>query len=467
MRKRLTIIALATGLLATVLFIGGAKLLPAELEPDLLVIRGGRLIDGTGRPPLDNASLLIENGKIKQVMRGAEVVIPPTARVIDANGGSILPGFIDTQVHLVILSAGSASSPLEFMPERILADSRASLFWGVTTVRSAGDTLTWILRLRDSERNDPSASPRLYAVGPMLTAAGGYPLNFLPPTVATEAARQLRDADEARAVVEEMVAQKVDMLKVVYEAGGEQDPFQRLPLALLQELVTAAHGHGLRVSVRVGSLGELKDSVRAGADGIEHDATEALDAEAIRLMLEHGTFYCPSLTAKYTGALSIDEVDERLHAGDVARSLTAEVRDGLLKHEGFFFEMKSRPEMLNYHRAILAMSEINTALAAKGGVKIVLGTSAGEPMVFHGLALHDELRLMVGAGLSPMQAIVAGTRASAEYLGIDGSFGTIEVGKLADIVIIDGDPLTDITTTRNVVHVIKGGRVIDRSRLID
>ena len=466
MRKRLTIITLAIGLLATALFVVGAKLWPADNEPDLLVIRGGRLIDGTGRPPLDNASLLIEGGKIKQVFREGEVVIPPTARVIDANGASILPGFIDTQVHLVILSAGSAGSPLEFMPERILADSRASLFWGVTTVRSAGDTLTWILRLRDTERNDPSASPRVYAVGPMITATGGYPVNFLPPAVATEAARQLRDADEARAVVAELAAQKVDMLNVVYEEGGEQDPFQKLPLALLQELIRAAHGHGLRVSVRVGSLGELKDAVRAGADGIEHDAMDLLDGEAIRLMLEQGTFYCPSLTAKYTGTLSVDEVDEILHKGDVTRSLTAEVRKGLLKHEGFFFDMKSRPETINYLRAILAVSEANTSRAAKSGVKIVLGTRAGEPMVFHGLALHDELRLMVGAGLSPMQAIVAGTRTPAEYLGIDGSLGTIEAGKLADVVIIDGDPLTNITATRNVLHVIKGGQVIDRSRLL-
>src|SRR6185295_1891442 len=106
---------------------------------------------------------------------------------------------------------GSTNSPLEFMPERILADLRASLFWGVTSVRSAGDTLTWILRLRDTERNDGSASPRLYAVGPMLTAVGGYPVNFLPPSVATEAARQLGNADEANAVVQELAAQKVDM----------------------------------------------------------------------------------------------------------------------------------------------------------------------------------------------------------------------------------------------------------------
>jgi imidazolonepropionase-like amidohydrolase len=465
-KTRLTNVAVTGGFLAALLFIAAGRLWPGEPHPDALLIRGGRLIDGTGRPPLNNASVLIENGKIKHIFSEGEAVIPPTVRVIDANGSSILPGFIDTQVHLVILSAGSASSPLEFMPERILADLRASLFWGVTTVRSAGDTLTWILRLRDTERNDGSASPRLYAVGPMLTAVGGYPVNFLPPSVAAEAARQLGNADDANAAVQELAAQKVDMLKVVYQEGAPQDRVQRLPITLLQYLLEAAHSQGLRVSVRAGSLSELKDAVRAGADGIEHDATELLDREAIQLMLEHGTFYCPSLMAKYTGALSIDDVDEILNTGDVARSVTAEVRDGLLMHEGYFFEMKTQPEVLTHHRTSLAMSESNTSLAAKGGVKIVLGTTAGEPLVFHGLALHDELRLLVAAGLSPMQAIVAGTRSSAEYLGIDSSLGTIEVGKLADIVMIRGDPLTDIRATRNVLQVIKGGRVIDRSHLL-
>src|SRR6185503_8115965 len=134
--------------------------------------------------------------------------------------------------------------------------------------------------------------------------------------------------------------------------------------------------------------------------------------------------------------------------------------------EGYFFEMKTQPEVLTHHRTSLAMCESNTSLAAKGGVKIVLGTTAGEPLVFHGLALHDELRLLVAAGLSPMQAIVAGTRSSAEYLGIDSSLGTIEVGKIADIVMIRGDPLTDIRATRNGLQVIKGGRVIDRSHLL-
>lgn len=468
MRKtRLTNIAVTGGLLATVLFIGAVRLWPGEPKPDLLLIRGGRLIDGTGRAPLNNASVLIENGKIKHVFSEGEAVIVPAARVIDANGSSILPGFIDTQVHLVILSAGSANSSLEFMPERILADLRASLFWGVTTVRSAGDTLTWILRLRDSERNGRSASPRLYVVGPMLTAVGGYPVNFLPPSVASEAARQLGNADDANAAVQELAAQKVDMLKVVYEDGSRQGQFQKLPIALLQEVIRAAHSQGLRVSVRAGSLSELKDAVRAGADGIEHNATELLDREAVQLMFEHGTFYCPSLIAKYTGALSIDDVDEILNTGDVTRSVTAEVRDGLLSHKGHFFEMKSRAEALSGLRTGMATSESNTSLAAKAGVKVVLGTTAGEPLVFHGLALHDELRLLVAAGLSPMQAIVAGTRSAAELLGIDSSLGTIESGKLADIVIIRGDPLADIRATRNVVQVIRGGRVIDRSHLLN
>lgn len=466
MIKLLTISLVTAGLMVAGYFAAAEKWSDAGAS-DILVIRAGRLIDGTGRPPLDNALVVVANGRILSVLREGEGLAPSGARVMDASGRTVMPGLIDVHTHLVIGSAGPALSPLEYMPDRVLRDLRAYLYWGVTTVRSAGDMTDMILRLRDNERSGLINGPHLFAVGPSITCDGGHPARFLPPPIAAEATRQVGDREQVKAVVDALAAQKVDMIKVIYDGGSQWARFPKLPLDLLKAVVEDAHRNGLRVSVHTWVLADLKNAVRTGVDGVEHGATDALDAEAVQLMRDRGVFYCPTLALIESNARSVKDADAMLARDDVRTTVSAVVRDGLARHEGYAFDMKRDGDLKNYFSVCLRTCKQNVKLAAKGGVKIVLGTDAGEPMVFHGLAVHDELRLLVASGLSPMDAILAGSRTAAEYLCGASEFGTIEAGKRADILIVDGNPLEDMSATKNVWQVIKDGRVVDRAHLLN
>lgn len=464
--KLLTISLAISGLIVAGYFAAAEKWSGAGAS-DTLVIRAGRLIDGTGGPALDNVLVVVANGRIRSVLPEGEGPLPSGARVIDARGRTVMPGLIDVHTHLIIGSAGPALSPLEYMPDRVLRDLRVYLYWGVTTVRSAGDMTDMILRLRDNERSGLINGPHLFAVGPSITCEGGHPARFLPSPVAAEATRQVGNREQIKSAVEALGAQKVDMIKVIYDGGSQWARFPKLPLGLLRAVVEDAHRIGLRVSVHTWVLADLKSAVRAGVDGVEHGATDALDEEAVQLMRDRRVFYCPTLAVIESNARSIEDADALLSREDVRTTVSTTVRDGLARHEGYAFDMKRDADLRNYFSACLRTCEQNVGLAAKSGIKIVLGTDAGEPMVFHGLAAHDELRLLVASGLSPMDAIVAGSRTAAEYLGAASEFGTIEPGKRADILIVDGNPLDDISATKAVWQVIKDGRVVDRAHLLN
>lgn len=470
MLKLILALTVALGCVVTTYMLAGnqaADNQAAHTAADILVIRDARLIDGTGRPPAEHASIVIAGNRVQQIFRDAgEARIPNGARVIDAGGRTILPGLIDAHVHLIIGSAGSANAPSEYMPERVIRDLRADLYWGVTTVRSAGDMLDWSVRLRDNERNGTLVSPRLYIVGPMITAVDGHPARFLPPMIAGEATRQVTDEQNTKDVIAELAARKVDMIKLIYDGGSQWETFPKLSLELMKVAIEAAHRSGLRVSVHTWTTSDLKDAIRAGADGVEHGATDELDQEAINLMRERKTFYCPTLAVHLSHARSVKDVDDLLAQDDVRFSVSRAVRQGLATHTGYAFEMKKRADLNDYFQKALLTSERNTRLAVENGVRVALGTDAGEPVVFHGLAVHDELRLMVASGVSPMQALIAATRTAAEYLGQAETLGTLEAGKLADLLIVDGDPLKEITATKRVWQVIKSGQVIDRARLL-
>jgi imidazolonepropionase-like amidohydrolase len=466
MSKTLITIIIAVALIASLYLASTRKRLFDKSQSPILAITGAMVVAGTNQPPLTDAVILIEGGKISRIFHEGEGAIPDRAQVIKADGCTVIPGLIDCSVGLVIGSGGSAISHHEFMPDRIVRDLRSTLYWGVTTVCSSEDPLPLIRRLRDNEREDLAAMPRLYISGPVLTAVGGWPAAFLPTQVAAESTRQLNYHDQVEAVINDLAAENVDIIKVVYDGGNKLRQYPKLDPDMLGRLVEQAHGHGLRVSAQMGTTQELKDAVRAGVDAVEHRSVDALDAEAIRLMTEHDIYYCPTLEARRIEAQSLEEIHDLLAREDVRLTVSAEVRASLASRDSFLAELKRDMQSREYLNNVWDVSRGNLLKAARGGVKIISGSGAGQPAVFHGLALHEELRLMVEAGISPAQALMACTRTAAEYIGADAVAGTLEVGKNADVLILDRNPLEDITATKDIWQVIKGGRLIDRGQIL-
>lgn len=442
---------------------GGAG---GRAQKSLLVIKGARVIDGTGRAPLLNGVVIVEGDRIKAVFRAGEKTIPAGARVIDATGKTILPGLIDAHVHSGG-SAGAGVSEIEYTPWRERRDLKAYLYAGVTTIKSLGDDQNNMLMLRGQERAGKLVSPRIFAVGKVLTAPGGHPaattLAQAPGFVVEGAVSQVDTEEAARSVVKAQAYARVDGIKAIFEGGSASRPLPKLKPEVLRAIIAEAHQAGLKVSVHCDTAQDVRDAVLFGADGIEHADQSELPDETLKLMAERAVFYTPTLTV-------FDASYQRFRGSEAAydtltlASVIPEILDGLRQARARMDEKAARQaaaRMLG--RRDTARANVRRASAL--GVRIVAGTDAGNAAVFHGAALHSELAQLVEAGLTPLEAITAATVNASAYLGASRSLGSIERGKLADLVVVDGDPSADIGATRKIWTVIKGGQEIDRQNL--
>jgi enamidase len=403
----------------------------------MLVLAGGKIIDGTGREPLDGASIVVDGGRIVGV--GSDVSYPAGAKAVDLRGLTVMPGLIDCHLHLggpVADKPGRAIGRISFL-------DFASFLWdyvrgysrrralaianGVTTVRSTADIHPHMTKLRDKVANGRLTGPRLLTSGPIFTAPGGYPAGTIYRRnryLVEHATRQVSDAGTAREEVGRLAEDGVDCIKAAYSDSDTMNPGHRVPRLdpdVLAEIVAEAHRRGLRVMVHTGSPDETRDAVLIGADSIEHGILPGTDTvelgdDTIEAMLARGTYFVPTLAV-----------------AEAYREMAPEVFSG----------------------AGAIVKQLSDA-----AVNIALGTDSGAPGVVIGRAVHREMELMVEAGLSPMQAIQAGTRNAAANVDMREQLGTIEEGKLAGMIAVRGDPLSKIGDTRNICFVMKNGDVL-------
>ena len=403
----------------------------------MLVLTNGRLIDGTGSDPIEKLAIIIDGNLIKSVK--AVNGYPDKRKIIDLQGLTVIPGLIDCHVHLGGLAVdqpGKVIGKVSFI-------DMASFFWdylrnyahrrrlaienGVTTIRSAGDHYPHIIRLRDKINAGKLSGPRIFAPGPTITAPGGHPAGTIYKGnryIIENAVRQIADLNIAREEVRRLVEGGVDYIKAIYSDIDPMDITHKVPrlsLDVLEVLGDEAHQHNLRFMVHTGSPKETMEAINAGADSIEHgmlpggDSTEFGD-ELVKMMLDEGTYFVPTL------AIAWAYKDEY-------------------------------PEVFSGSKKTFKKLHI-------AGVNIAVGTDSGTPGVVIGKGLHKELELMVEAGITPMEAIMAGTRNAADNLGKASELGTIESGKLADIIAVSGNPLKDIRDTREIKLVIKDGKIL-------
>jgi len=392
------------------------------------------VIDGTGADLTEDVTVVVDGPSIRAV--GSGLAFPSTADVIDLTGMTLIPGLIDVHVHFggfVIDNPDwefTYRSALPFFLDAMRSFKKRrtlALESGVTTVRSAGDNHPQILRLRDRIGSGKLPGPRIIAVGPIFTAPGGHPAGTIyrgNRYVIEHATRQVDDPGGARAEVQRLASDGVDQVKVVYGGVNPFDldhPMPKLRLRVLQALIDEAHRCELPAMVHVGTAQDAIEAVSAGADSLEHGILPGADSrecprDLVAVMSDRGTFFVPTLTAAWAMKRTFPDA-----LGNAMRWVA------------------------KMHRA---------------GVPIALGTDAGAPGVVIGRAAHRELELLVESGLTPKEAIAAGTCTAAQVIRRANRFGTVEPGKQADLIAIAGDPLKDIRMTREIRLALKGGAVV-------
>ena len=408
-----------------------------------VVLTGGRLIDGTGLAPLEQATLVITNGRIEAVGAPAAVKIPSGATAIDMAGKTIVPGFINAHGHL---GAGDKKLPLH---EQIIQQLRLYAHYGVTTVQSLGDDGIESVKVHDEQERGALDRARLYTAGAAVVADS---------------------VDDARQKIDKAAALRVNIIKtrmnrLMFADGsrtGSPVSFRSAPdmtPEVYRAVIEQAHQHGLRVAAHLFYLEQAKALVGAGLDIVAHGVRDQdVDKPFIEDLKRRNVGYIPTLT-RDVAVFEFETTPAYLSEPFFLRGLAIYRNDMEEVKNPAFQEKVRKSEEVQMTKKALQQGSRNVKLLSDGGVTIAMGTDSGAVVGrWQGYNEHRELELMVKAGLTPMQALVAATGGAARVTKLDPQLGTLQVGKLADFVVLRANPLTDIRNTRQIDSVWIAGR---------
>ena len=399
-----------------------------QIPRNALVVRNGTVIDGTGRPPIVDGVVVVQGERILAVGQAVAFEIPEHATVFDAGGGTILPGVINSHTH-------STHDP---------AVRRAFLTDGVTTVCNLGTSLDR-LPIFDEASVPEGPAARGFWAGPIVTVPGGYP----GPVYGSQFSYEVGSAAEARAAVTDLLDRGASMIKIALAPGDPRNPWPVLDLARVQAIVEEAHAHGVLVRAHVFEPYLVEDIVLpAGVDVIEHEPLPILTPEEESRVLG----------SNHPLTLLFDTV-----ATQFSTLLERMVRQGIVivpTLDGAVGDLFTKPDRSPVEQFVVdAPVEAARRFHALGGTLALGNDFGGVPRVAPGMPLV-EMQLLRAAGLTPMEVLEASTRHAAAACGQGGSLGTLEPGKLADIIIVAGDPLTDLAAMDSVIAVVKGGKLV-------
>lgn len=399
----------------------------------MYVLNHMNLIDGNGNV-LEDAVLIIEGTKIKDVQKN-NGHLPNGAEIIDMKGYTVLPGMIDAHMHLG--GNGEPNRELAMLKEllpmttlKAYVNVQADLMAGFTTVRSMGDRGFLDISLKKAIESGLVEGPRMKVSGQAISMTGGHGDRWLAPEVSVNGYGVIADGpDEVRKAARYQLKMGADFVKLMATGGvmseGDEPGSPQLTEEEMRAATEEAHKVGKKAAAHAQGTQGIKNAIRAGIDSIEHGIF--LDDEAIQMMKDKGVFLVATLVAPY----NIKKYGREA---------------GIPEHA-----VRKTEEIISYH-----MDSFSRAY--KAGVKIAMGTDAATPFNKHG-ENAQELVLMVENGVKPMDAIMAATKWGSQLLGMEEIVGTLEPGKEADVIAVDGDPLKDISFLKDVKFVMKAGKI--------
>jgi imidazolonepropionase-like amidohydrolase len=424
------------------------------------VIRCGTLIDGTGKPPVREARILVRGERIVRVEQGPGTGLEYVPDFVEATNNTVLPGLIDSHRHY--FNCGGFGTAVGTTPKQIYLNITKTLKGGVTSALDLAGPffLPFVAKL-------PFAKPRMFRSGPIVTCKGGYPAEFMPRLgYMTRSVVECDSEKEIRSLVRALFRKGVDIIKTQVVSTT----FRRQPQVVwtdrqLRTLTDEAHSLGLKVAAHITFPQDYGQAIRCGIDSVHHLSSDPMYEEDLDAMVEKGMTCVPTVSLLDLMARGLKErwIDDPSFNPPVNRAIKKTIRDVTDAFHKTTDDQPVKGIFIAFPKAELVRcaQEIMKNLrrfVAKGGI-VAMGTDASLGFSFH-TSPYRELELMKESGISELEVIKASTLTAATVFNRQHELGSIEQGKLADILIVKGDPLTDISSVKNIDTVIIGGKVL-------
>jgi imidazolonepropionase-like amidohydrolase len=408
-----------------------------------VLIKNVTLIDGTGAAPVTGASVFVEDGRFSRISTSA-IATPDGVSVVDGTGKFLMPGIIDSHIHLPGGRAGAGNRQMLINRPVALKSMAAYLYSGVTAVYDSGNNAEFIYGMREDERAGRVLGPRIYATISLIAPPEGHGC--------CAGGTVVHDYEDGVKKLDALFKMKPDLLKFTRERRGMGPVGRNIPLletGLMNKLVAYAHENGVRTTVHVSEVELAREAIEAGTDAFAHTVyLDDANANFASLIAEKGVILSTTMTRIEADTTFFDEP---LYVATIPEETRDEIRASERfngsPYTGWLSSL--RPAIMN-----------NIKVLHEAGVILAMGTDRSL-----GPLPHQELEVIVESGIAPLDAIRMGTLNAAAYIGVDDEIGSIEEGKLADMLLLDADPSVDISNTTLIHSVYKGGVWIDRAAL--
>ncbi|MBM61769.1 MAG: amidohydrolase [Acidobacteria bacterium] len=427
-------IALLLGSAAIVATGCGGEPPPVEITPGLHAFVGATLIDGTGGPVMEDAVLIVRDGRIEATGTRVDVEIPADAEQIDVTGRTIIPGLINAHGHVNNVR-GLESSPDFYTEEHV--ENQLGLYarYGVTTVFSLGGDGPEGMAVRDRQNSSDLDRARLYVAGDIVVGPSPEEAREQVNAVATSG------ADVVKIRVDDNLGSTTKMTEETYQA-----------------VISSSHEQNLDLTAHMYYLEDAKGLLEAGADLLAHSVRDtAVDDELIALLRSSGACYSPTLmreVSTYVYETRPEWFDDQFFLKEADPTVVAALE------ASDYQERLQNSQSAQTYKAQLEVAKQNLKALSDAGIPIAMGTDTGPTGRFQGYFEHGELALMVEAGLTPMQAIVASTSDAANCMDVGTDLGSLEAGKWADFLVLEANPLENIANTQSLESVYIAGNTV-------